>query len=110
MMRSDYQLWLEYHCGSIQRKLTERELKEIRAFDFALHLLVPQNVLLDKLGGYENLKNMHIYHNYPLIKKLAKEFNVNEELILVQLDNIFKKNDTKQKVLKKEDNIVYVKF
>ena len=99
-----------YHYGGIQGKLTERELEEFRAFDFALHLLVPQNVLLEKLGGYENLKNMNIYHNYPLVKKLAKDFHVNEDLILIQLDNIFKQKPTKQKVLRKEENMIYVKF
>ncbi len=110
MTRNDYRLWLAYHCGSIQGKLTARELEKFRAFDFALHILVPQNILLDKLGGYNKLQNLNIYHNYPLIKKLAKEFCVTEDLILIQLANILKKNHTKQKVLKKEDNIIYVKF
>ena len=115
MFKSDYNFWLAWHYGQIDRKLTEKEESEIRASEFAMHFLIPTNALLEKCGGYDNLKNQNIYHNYPLIRKLANEFHVSEDIMLFKLDYIMKmgkavEDKTKSKIYKKEGNIIFIKF
>lgn len=117
MKKDDYNFWLAYHTGKINRKLTEKEYSEIRACEFAMHLLIPTDRLLEMCGGLDNLKNMNIYHNYPVIKELAKAFDVSEDVMILKIDDLInsekieKKNkEYKKRIMKKEDNIIYVKF
>ena len=56
MFKKDYVFWLMYHKGLINRELTDKEYSEIRASDFAMHLLIPTKTLLKRCKGYENLK------------------------------------------------------
>lgn len=116
MFKSDYNLWVDYHQGKINRELTEDEKKEIRASDFAMHLLVPTDVLMNECGGYEGIKK--IYYDYSVgnpypVKKLAFLFEVEPILVLLKIKSVIKnysEEKFKSRVLKKEKNIVYVNF
>ena len=117
MKKSNYNLWLAYHYGNINRKLTKKEYCEIRACEFAMHLLIPTEAVLEICGGLDSLKNMNIYHNYPVIKKLAQKFCVPEDVMLFKLDYLIKeknleesKNNVKTRILKKEGKIIFVDF
>lgn len=116
MYKSDYQFWLAYHSGKINRRLTKKEYSEIRASDFAMHLLIPTDKLLEKCGGLDILKGIDINYNYRIIKNLARVFYVPEEVMAIKINYIKNKKNTdnkitsKEKILKKEGNIIFVNF
>lgn len=118
MFKGDYNFWLAYHYGKIHRKLTEKEYSEIRASEFAMHLLIPTGALLMECGGAENLANMNIFHNYPKIRELANKFKVPEDVMVIKISCILaemekeknKKENNRKRVLKRDKNIIYAKF
>lgn len=97
MQKSDYELWLGYHYGQINRKLTDK--------------------VLQMCGGLNNLKRMNIYHNYAIVKKLAKQFCVPEDVMLFKLDYLIHKEEKKEneksikrRIKKKDGKILFVDF
>ena len=104
MKQSDYKLWLDYRYGEIDRALTEKEYHEILASDFAMHLLVPTDALLEKCGGIENLKNMKIWENFKLIMKWAKEFCVSEDVVIIKIICLQRREDFLKQVEEKKKN------
>lgn len=117
MHKRDYQLWIDYHSGDIHRELTRNEYSEIAACDFAMHLLIPTDSLLEICGGWENLEKMNFYHDHTIVERLSDIFLVPEEVVFFKLDYLIKmKRKEKQdhspqkRILKKEGNIVFVQF
>ena len=116
MFKCDYNLWVDYHSGKINRDLTEDEKKEIRASDFAMHLLVPEKTLLNTCGGIEGIKKIYSEslsgNPYPL-KRVANLFAVEPIVVLFKMEaviNCYKERKFKKRVLKKEKNVIYVNF
>lgn len=114
MRKKDYKLWVAYHHGKINRELTEKEYSEIRAFEFAMHLLIPTDKLLEVCGGFDNLK---YYRNYLMINRLANYFCVPKDVMLFKFDYLIEKGkveknkvDVKKRIKKREKNIVFVNF
>lgn len=121
MFRGDCDFWLAYHRGEIQRDLTEKEFREIRASEFAMHLLIPTKELLKECGGYNNIKNIIILSDVSRIRELANRFKVPVEVMSIKISYILKEYEKKQerkklgkqfrrRVLKKENNVIYTKF
>lgn len=123
MTGNDYKVWEEYHYNKTNRKLTEEEFAELRANEFAMHLLVPTDSLLKDCGGYEKMKEIYLgdfSFKMRFVEKLAKMYIVSAEIILFKMEhiifnqnyaNVQKINKTeKNKVLKRTKNIVYVDF
>ena len=105
MKESFYSLWIDYHSGNINRALTEREYSEIRACDFSMHLLIPTKALLKMCGGLNKLKQMDIYHNNDVIRKMALAFRVPEEVMFFKMDYIIKQENNNKfikRILKKK--------
>lgn len=78
MKKSNYDFWLRYHCGLWIGPLTKNAQKEIRASEFAMHLLIPTQYF------EQNIKNTNIVH-WDTVKKLANELQVSAEMILLSL-------------------------
>lgn len=119
MTKGDYYFWLAYHYGGVGRPLTKNELKEVRASDFAMELLVPTDVVLKKCGGLDNLKKLDIYHDSSLTRRLAQEFEVPEEVVRCKLysliydkekENETRKPDAMKKIKKVNGNVISVNF
>lgn len=98
MKKSVYNLWLEYHNHHRDiNELTKEKYSEIRVCEFATHLLFPTKAVLEICGGLDNLKNMNIHHNYPVIQKLAQKFCVPEDVMLFKLNYLIKGKKSRRK-------------
>lgn len=76
MMKSEYEFWKDYRNGKINRELTSDEHKEIRASDFAMHLLIPTDALLQEVGGFDNLVKIISNLEVETIKHLAQNLGL----------------------------------
>lgn len=115
MWEKDYKLWKDYHYGRIKRKLSQKEYSEIRANEFAMNLLIPTKLLLVVCGGYHNLESINLNSNDPVVRKLAESFKVPVDVMIVKIHSLItekerKKSIAKKKILKRQDNIITVKF
>lgn len=131
MTRKTYEMWLNYHKGLINLKdLSIEDKKEIRASEFAMDLLVPTPVITDLcIKHVGSLKNAQ--YNQSFIRILSDYFEVEKEVIMCKIDSLVNlkkdrydkieinhKKDpffkskvlTKKRIIKKEDNIIHVKF
>lgn len=125
MWKSNYQLWLDYHAGKLNgKKLSDKELSEIRASEFAMHLLCPTEAILEAVGGYSRLHKImkDFFRRDFMIVQLADRFQVQPEVMIIKVRDILSKGDpdkhsdnnkqdkkTNKKILKKEGNIIYLK-
>lgn len=120
MFKGDYDFWLDYHSGKINRNLTKEEYSEIRASDFAMHLLIPTEALLKECGGYTKLENIFESENYAEMRKLADKFHVPVKAMIIKISYVLEgveiakeknhKGKIRKRVLKKDNNVIYVKF
>ena len=76
MYKKDYNLWVRYHKGQINRELTEEEYKDIKASDFAMHFLVPTKALIQECGGLSAIENADFFNDYYKVFYLADIFCV----------------------------------
>lgn len=110
MYRSDYDFFLKYLSGKINRKLTEKEYEEVRASMFAMYLLIPEETIINVCGGIEEVNKIN-YYDSSKIQHLANIFQVPYSLMAVRLELLKKeKNKLKPRILKKEGNIIYLGF
>ncbi len=59
MTRNSFKIWFEYELG-IRKELTKEEKQEVKACEFAMHLLVPTesiNRYIELMGGIDEVKN-----------------------------------------------------
>lgn len=89
MKKIDVELWVEYH-NNRRSHYTKRELSEIRACEFAMHLLVPTNYLL-RMIDIEDFYNDSLTNQMTAIDELSKTFGVPHVVITVKLDELIKK-------------------
>lgn len=95
-----YQLWLNYHYGLIQRELTKEEYSEIRACEFAMHFLIPDEYLLKECGGYNKLSNITLSCEDKFVKNLAERFKVPIDVMLIKIADLIKRNQESKKETK----------
>lgn len=111
MWKKDLDLWKKYHLGLINRELTNSEIKEIKASDFAMHLLVPTNAIsqfCDENGGVEQ-----VILSDDMIKALANHFKVDEYVIYFKLQYLYKQKSRENHIklkIKKDGNILHITF
>ena len=118
MKQMEYKLWCDYHLGRVDRPFTPDEEREIRANEFAMHLLVPTDAVKSlalKHGGLEALiSSMYrieafaelfdvapevFYFKVKEMKELEDEFNLydfnlnsnKKETILTKILKLFKR-------------------
>ncbi len=86
MMKGSYQLWLDYHkCP--KKHYTDTEIKELQASEFAMHLLVPTDILTRLYGEkLEKFNELNTYQKSIAVKELAKLFCVDEEVVYIKID------------------------
>ena len=89
MKKIDIDLWVEYHNNK-KRIYTKKEMSEIRACEFAMHLLVPTKNLLTMVD-IEEFKNDSITGQMLTIQKLAETFNVPYVVVSIKLEELVNK-------------------
>ena len=127
-MKTNYQLWLDYYNGKIDKdKLTSRQQAEIRELEYQINKLVPTEQLLKLCSGYERMKKIYYLSSEATsiisqvyVSKLAEHFNVSEEIVETKMKTIILKHFEKEKnntelhknkrVLKKNKNIIHIDF
>lgn len=117
MKRNPYKLLISYTKGLIDvNNLTEEEKKDLNADIFALNLLVPKHLLIKECEKFFSDIEDAQYNN-PYIDYLASIFQVDSILIRCQMDSIVydkmkekKKTINKSKILKRDNNVLYVDF
>lgn len=96
MKDNDYKLWLDYHYGLINRQLTKEEESEIRACEFAMHFLIPTEMLL-KECNYDRLKKIVLSNDSKMINKLSTLFQVPTEVMIIKIRELIREKQEKDK-------------
>lgn len=117
MKKNPYKLLVNYTKGLIDvNELTDKEKKDLTADIFALNLLVPKEMLISECKKFFVDIDDAQYNN-PYIDYLASKFQVDSILIRCQIDSILygdirekQKEKNKKKVLRRENNVLYVDF
>lgn len=91
MFKNDFNFWLNYHKGEFIGPLTEKQLKEIRACEFAMQLLLPTEIFLECCGGYK--KMVEIYQDPKKISIVAASFRVEEEVVRMKMEYLIQKHE-----------------
>lgn len=90
MKKIDVDLWVNYHQNR-KKYYTEKELSEIRACEFAMHLLIPTKSLLQMVDLKEYYKDS-VTGKMLTIQKLADTFNVPTIAVSIKLDELVERN------------------
>lgn len=117
MKKNPYKLLVNYTKGLIDvNELTDKEKKDLTADIFALNLLVPKEMLISECKKFF-VDIDDVQYNNPYIDYLASKFQVDSILIRCQIDSILygdirekQKEKNKKKVLRRENNALYVDF
>lgn len=97
MKNSDFELWLDYHKTNGINQYTIEQIKEIRACEFAMHLLIPTDALLKMFGGnFDFFYTLNLQEKNSLVKELAKRFKVEESIMCVKIDELIGLNRLKE--------------
>lgn len=104
MWKKNKQLWKAYHSGVIDRELTEEEKNEIRACDFAMHLLINSASLYSeiKFNGLENmtklynLKKTDEFLYYHIVLGLARQFQTEVDVMEMKIQYLAEKEQRKE--------------
>mgnify|MGYP007069971878 CR=1 FL=1 len=117
MKKNPYKLLVSYTKGLIDvNELTDKEKQDLNADIFALNLLVPKDRLIKECTNfYEDIDD--VQYNDPYVDYLACKFQVEPILIRCQIESILygdmrekQKEENKKKILKRENNVLYVDF
>ena len=112
MTKEDYSLWVNYHLGNVKlSELNKREIKEIQASEFAMHLLVPTKSILKMIGGEGYL--LSAASDEEVLEKLSEHFRVDRHVVLFKLQTLIRKNKikevSKRKVKSVNGNLIKIK-
>ena len=86
--------------------LSEEQMQEIEACEFAMHLLIPTDRLIDFVGDINRIENMSFMERYVLVDIISKEFNAPKMAVRIKLDVILAQEKIKKKVRVNKDNIL----
>lgn len=103
MSKIDIDLWVNYHLNR-KKYYTEKEMSEIEACEFAMHLLIPTKKLLQMVDLKEYYKDS-VTGKMITIKKLANTFKVPTIAVSIKLDELVQRNLIlpKKKIMKLVD-------
>lgn len=88
-----YKLWELYCMGYISEEdLTEEEKRDIKAFTFAMHFLIPT----DALKNFGEVS--FILENTTLRRKVASYFKVPEFVLIAKLEYLLEKEKTDEQL------------
>lgn len=103
MKKIDVDLWVEYHRNR-KSYYSEKEKSEIRACEFAMHLLIPTKNLL-QMVDLEDFYKDSLTGKMLTIQKIAEVFDVPEVAVSIKLEELVEKNIIlpKDKILERID-------
>lgn len=90
MTKIDIDLWVNYHLNR-KKYYTEKEMSEIEASEFAMHLLIPTKKLLQMVDLNEYYKDS-VTGKMITIQKLASIFKVPTIAVSIKLDELVERN------------------
>ncbi len=90
MKKIDVDLWVNYHQNR-KKYYTEKEMSEIEACEFAMHLLIPTKKLLQMVDLNEYYKDS-VTGKMITIQKLADTFKVPTIAVSIKLDELVERN------------------
>ena len=91
MMKIAFKKFVEYHKNP-NKSYSIKELEEIRASEFAMHLLCPTMFVLEEFLAanldFENFDNLTNYERYDFYEMLRKRFVVPMDIITIKIDEL----------------------
>ena len=96
MRKIDVNLWINYHTHP-KAHYSEAELREIRASEFAMHLLVPTNTFLKRID-LDKVRNYSFLEKYQLVTKEAEYFGVPPEVISIKLEELLEQDKKEEAI------------
>lgn len=89
MRATDYNLWIAYKEGKINiDSLNEKGISNIRACEFAMNLLLPDDILMEELKS--QIENPNILSNYYL-EELAIKYEVPTKVFQIKVRDLRKR-------------------
>lgn len=90
MRATDYNLWIAYKEGKINiDSLNEKGISNIRACEFAMNLLLPDNILMDELKS--QIESPSILSNYYYLEQLAIKYEVPTKVFQIKVRDLRKR-------------------
>ena len=91
MMKIDFENFVEYHKNP-DKKYTIDEMEDIRANEFAMHLMCPTMYVLEEFLlanlDFEKLNNLYFYDKYKFYETLFNRFGIPIEVICIKIDEL----------------------
>lgn len=109
MKEYNLNLWIDYKMGNIHN-LSENDYKKIKVCEYLIKRIIPCDEVIEMCGDIKNIEN-NVLKNQERLNFYAVAFKVPVDVFEIRLRDIINENkETFKKVLKKEDNIIYVDF
>ena len=106
MTEDSYDFWVKWKLGLINRELTKKETADIKASEFAMHLLFPTplaEALINKYG-------QTIFCNKIFMEMIAENLDIPYEVAVFKLQDTFKQKELKhEEKAKKKKHIKSLK-
>ena len=96
MRKIDVNLWINYHTHP-KSHYSEEELREIRASEFAMHLLVPTKAFLKRVD-LDKVREYTFLEKYQLVTDEATYFGVPPEVISVKLEELLEQDKKEEAI------------
>ena len=91
MMKIDFEKFVEYH-NNPNKEYSVKELEEIRANEFAMHLFCPTMYVLEEFLAlnidFDNIYNLSNYERLRFYRILQKRFLVPMDVITIKIDEL----------------------
>ncbi len=91
MMKIDFEKFVEYH-NNPNKEYSVKELEEIRANEFAMHLFCPTMYVLEEFLAlnidFDNIYNLSNYERLRFYRILQKRFLVPMDVITLKIDEL----------------------
>lgn len=91
MKKNDWGMFVNYHIHP-KDNYTEEELNEIRANEFAMHLLMPTLYVLDEFLindlDFKKFNDLSNCDKYLFYKRLVKRFIVPMDVVVIKIDEL----------------------
>lgn len=102
MRKIDVNLWINYHKYP-HRHYSEAQMREIRASEFAMHLLVPTSAFNNRIN-IEEVKRLSFMEKYQLILRESEFFGVPPEVISIKIDELIKESEKEEVIEPPKEN------
>ena len=102
MRKIDVNLWINYHKYP-HRHYSAAQMREIRASEFAMHLLVPTGAFNNRIN-IEEVKRLSFMEKYQLILRESEFFGVPSEVISIKIDELIKESEKEEVIEPPKEN------